>query len=136
MTITNNNFSGEVPPRIIDVEYIRCNFTQPAPLTVGPNKRGIKIFGLDLTPRTFIDCNLVNVEPPPGSAMTGCNHVIKDFKVIDDADSTEVTLPDNTIAIFDLPFDLAYGRFDPATETYDDFPAPVRNDHDRARRGP
>ena len=37
---------------------------------------GHRIFPDDDTPRTFVNCNLLNATPPPGSTVTGCNTTI------------------------------------------------------------
>lgn len=65
------NFSGQATPSIIDTEYQRCNFAQTLPDPNLPNR--VRIFPGDDTPRTFIRCNLVNCEVPPGSTVTRCN---------------------------------------------------------------
>jgi len=58
--------------------YSHCNFAQPAPvLDAKTGKwRGVRIFGDDLTTRTFIKCNLTNVEVPAGSVVVGCNRAL------------------------------------------------------------
>ena len=65
MPTTSQNFSGDPTPRVKDTEYVGCNFSQSAPQT--------RLFPGDDTPRTFVDCNLVNCLPPPGSTVKGCN---------------------------------------------------------------
>jgi hypothetical protein len=44
----------------------------PADATEGA-ALGVRLFPGDDTPRTFIDCNLLNCEPPPGSIVQTCN---------------------------------------------------------------
>ncbi len=72
------NFMKDGPtPSIIDTEYGDCNFSQPAPVDIGDGVfQGIRIFPGDDTPRTFIHCNLVKCEAPPGSIVTRCNTTI------------------------------------------------------------
>ncbi len=65
------NFSGQATPSIIDTEYQRCNFAQTLPDPNLPNR--VRIFPGDDTPRTFVRCNLVNCEVPPGSTVVRCN---------------------------------------------------------------
>lgn len=124
MTTTRRNFSNQVPPEVIDTEYVECNFTQKVPVTQGQNRRGVVIFGADTTPRTFIDCNLCNVEVPPGSTVSGGNTTIKEFEVVDEDNSQEVELPDETLWTFDVPQDVVYGRVNPTTLEYEDKPTP------------
>ena len=75
MAIAEKNFTQPDPADIPkDAVYERCNFsrTQPADATEGAAV-GVRLFPGDDTPRTFIDCNLFNCEPPPGSLLQGCN---------------------------------------------------------------
>ncbi len=65
------NFSGQAMPLVIDTEYRNCNFAQTLPDPNLPNK--VRIFPGDDIPRTFIRCNLVNCEVPPGSTVIKCN---------------------------------------------------------------
>ena len=69
--VERRNFSGQATPSVIDTEYMRCNFAQSLPDPNLPNR--VRIFPGDDTPRTFIRCNLVNCEVPPGSTVTKCN---------------------------------------------------------------
>jgi len=69
----NKNFSNQDTPSIIDTEYKDCNFSHTNCLTFGSLKRGHRLFPGDDTPRTFIDCNLTNAEPPPGSTVIKAN---------------------------------------------------------------
>ena len=68
-------FTGQVTPSIVDTEYRNCNFSQPAPVDgtgeAAGRMRGVRLFPGDDTPRTFIDCNLLNCEVPPGSTVIG-----------------------------------------------------------------
>lgn len=65
------NFSGQATPSIIDTGYRCCNFAQTLPDPNLPNR--VRLFPGDDTPRTFIRCNLVNCEVPPGSTVIKCN---------------------------------------------------------------
>lgn len=65
------NFSGQATPSVIDTEYRNCNFAQTLPDPNLPNR--VRLFPGDDTPRTFIRCNLVNCEVPPGSTVLKCN---------------------------------------------------------------
>ena len=81
MTTERKNFSGEVTPRILDTEYISCNFMQPQPDMSGPPV-GVRIFPGDDTPRHFQDSNLVNCLVPPGSTFNNCNTAIIEYDVL------------------------------------------------------
>ncbi len=75
--IERKNFTGQVTPSIIDTTYKDCNFSQPQPIDSGGGVFvGVRLFPGNDTPRTFIDCNLINAEPPPGSAVTGGNQSV------------------------------------------------------------
>ncbi len=65
------NFSGQATPSVVDTEYQRCNFSQTLPDPNLPNR--VRLFPGDDTPRTFVQCNLVNCEVPPGSTVIKCN---------------------------------------------------------------
>ncbi|MBN2560632.1 MAG: hypothetical protein JXQ75_06855 [Phycisphaerae bacterium] len=72
----HKNFAGKTTPAVIDVEYRDCNFSQRRPEERDGKKVGVRLFPGDDTPRTFIRCNLVNCEPPPGSTLVTCNTAI------------------------------------------------------------
>ena len=120
MTV-GKNFSGQPTPSIIDGEYRRCNFSQPTPIDVAGQKRGVRLFPTDDTPRTFIECNLTNAEPPPGSTLVQCLTVVKEHRVITSTDTITIDGVSETV---DHYSDLVYGRFDPATESYVDLASP------------
>lgn len=71
----------EIP--VIDTEYHNCNFSQETCINVAGKMQGVRIFPGDDTPRTFVDCNLVNVELPPGSTFSGCNTTILETGLLD-----------------------------------------------------
>ncbi len=108
--ITSKNFSGQTTPKTIAKEYKECNFTQPQSVKVGGKMQGVRLFPGDDTPRTFIDCNMVNCEPPPGSTLTGCNTVV----VERDKDIGNGKRGD-----------IIHGRFDSGTKGYKYKQAPV-----------
>ena len=65
-----------------------------------------------VTPRTFINCNLVNALPPPGSTAPGCNTTIV---VRDNVASTdEIVIGAETITKDNLE-DVIYGKTNPDT---------------------
>lgn len=76
------NFSGQLTPSIIDTHYERCNFSHYNCIDDGGQKKGVRIFPGDDTPRTFENCNLVNVEVPPGSACIKCNRTIRENNLV------------------------------------------------------
>lgn len=87
MTTVNKNFMGyDVAAIPLDTEYRNCNFARRAPDTSGPQPVGVRLFPGDDTPRTFIDCNLINCEVPPGSTVTNCNTAIIEYGVADTVD--------------------------------------------------
>lgn len=81
--IKGKNFSNQIVPSEIDTEYLNCNFSHSNCITVLGQKVGHRIFPEDDTPRTFIDCNMKNCEPPPGSILMKANGVQKGFSVVE-----------------------------------------------------
>lgn len=76
--IKDKNFSNQIVPHrgdvlFIDTKYKDCNFSHSNCFTVFGQKVGHRIFPDDDTSRTFIDCNLTNCEPPPGSIIMKAN---------------------------------------------------------------
>lgn len=115
------NFSGQPTPSIIDTEYRWCNFSQPAPISVGGKKRGVRLFPGDDTPRTFVNCGMTNAEPPPGSTVTNCLTCIKEHAKVTSADTITIDGVSETV---EHHSDFVHGRFDPATGKYIDLPVP------------
>ena len=115
------NFSGQQTPSLIDTDYRQCNFCQPAPVDGVGLKRGVRLFPGDDTPRTFIDCNLSNCEPPPGSTLTRCNTVIRESYV---HTCTETVTIDGEPVELDHHSDYIYGKFDGDSGEYVYFDAP------------
>jgi len=109
--ITKKNFSGlQGPPGIpLDDTYEFCNFSQPQSIDVGGNQRGVRLFPGDDTPRTFINCNLMNAEPPPGSTVTSCMTTMVKTNVV--ASTEEITIDDATFEI-EHHSNYVYGRLD------------------------
>jgi hypothetical protein len=114
--IIKKNFAGvpvgDIP---VDTEYKRCNFARPAP-ELGPPVVGVRLFPGDDTPRTFIDCNLVNCEPPPGSTLIRCNTTLNQQGVLGELD--EVILDGVPVSSVQHKKTLVYGRWNPDTESY------------------
>ena len=112
MTTRNKSFAGQLTPRIIDTEYNQCNFMQPQPVDDPSGKVGVRIFPGDNTPRTFIDCNLVNVEVPPGSTIQGGNIAIIARNVVT---STEEIVIGGESIIFENLSNFCHGRYNSDT---------------------
>ena len=74
--IENKNYNNMLVPTLDDIIYKNCNFNWDVPLFVNGKPKGNRIFPEDDTPRTFINCNLRNVEPPPDSICESCLQVI------------------------------------------------------------
>ena len=64
MIIQHKNFSKQIAPPQAD-EYHNCNFSQASP--------GTRLWPGNDTPRRFVECNMVNAEPPLGSTLERCN---------------------------------------------------------------
>lgn len=86
----NKNFCGQATPSIIDTEYQNCNFSTMNCITVGSEKKGMRLFPGDDTPRTFISCNMSNCEPPPGSTQINCNTSISEKQVHVNSEYVEI----------------------------------------------
>ncbi len=106
--IEGKNFARTTTPRLIDTEYRKCNFSQSQPIDVGGKKRGVRLFPGDDTPRTFIGCNMVNCEPPPGSTVIHCNTWIIERNVVTSTDS--VTVDGITVSI-DHHSDFVHSKY-------------------------
>ena len=117
------NFSGQATPSIIDTEYRHCNFAQQAPVNVAGKMRGVRLFPGDDTPRTFIKCNMMNCEPPPGSTVDDCLTCIKEVGKVTSTDTITI---DGVSESVDHHSHFVHGRFDPATGGYIDLPTPTR----------
>ena len=106
--IEGKNFARTTTPRLIDTEYRDCNFSQSQPIDVDGKKRGVRLFPGDNTPRTFINCNLVNAEPPPGSTVTNCNTWIIERNAVTSTDSVTV---DGTRVEIDHHSDFVHSHY-------------------------
>ena len=120
--IKNDSFIGQTTPSKIDIEYRNCTFSQPAPIDDNGDKKGVRIFPGDDTPRTFFECNLVNCEPPPGSTLTNCNTTIRDSNLLVNTDTVTI---DGQSTNVEERVDRIYGRFNPTTFEYDYKPSPI-----------
>lgn len=80
-------FVNQDTPSIIDTEYRNCNFGHTEAIEDAGRWKGHRLFPGDDTPRTFISCNLINCEPPPGSMVIGGNNAILQPKVFDYAEN-------------------------------------------------
>ena len=115
------NFVGQITPSIIDGEYIRCHFSQPAPIEVAGKQRGVRLFPGDDTPRVFRDCCLVNCEVPPGSTIIGGNTAIKVVRALTGSDTITV---DGEEIVLEYYADIIHGRVNPDTLAYEDKTVP------------
>ena len=112
MTTKGKGFVGQATPRIIDDVYESCNFMMRQPVEVDGKKVGVRLFLGDDTPRTFINCNLINREVPPNSTIIGGNTAIIVYDVVMSTDSVEIN--GETISI-DNKSNFCYGRYNPDT---------------------
>ena len=118
--IPRGNFgNGLAPPE--DTEYHNCNFAFDQPDMTGPNPVGQRLFPGDDTPRTFVNCNMINAEPPPGSTVTGGGNTrIVQRNVVVDTD--EIVTPGGTI-VTDVLADIHHGNYINGAYVY--LPAPI-----------
>jgi len=89
------NFRNQQTPITIDDIYVECNFAQDSPDERDGEKVGIRLFPGDDTPRAFIDCQMTNCEPPPGSTLTGCQTILIEQDVL--LESLTVLIDDEEI---------------------------------------
>lgn len=108
-------------PVLLDRTFQRCNFTHKIPVDVAGKKRGVRLFPGDDRPHTFTECNLCNCEPPPGSTVTGCLTVVKEFAL--ESGTERITVDGQSIPLVHH-IDRIHGGFDPATGGYIDKPTP------------
>lgn len=120
------NFTGKITPSIIDDEYFECNFCHPNAIDSGGGVWiGVRIFPDDDTPITFIECNLVNAEAPPGSTLTRCNTAIIQRGIVTSTES--ITIDGETINI-DHHKDIFHGNWTPDGYVYKDTPVDMQVD--------
>ncbi len=119
--ITGKNYYGQDTPDVDgETEFTRCNFSWPSPVDSGGSWVGVRVFPGDDTPRTFIRCNLVNCEIPPGSTMIRCNKSIIRRNIVV---STETIYVDDDEILLETRAHVCYGR---QTEpgVYEYYPTP------------
>ena len=96
MTIKDGNFRNQATPSKIGLVYESCAFAHDLPVDDDGLMIGNRLFPGDDTPRTFINCNLVNCEPPPGSTLITTNTtIVENGKVVG---SDDVTIDGETIS--------------------------------------
>jgi hypothetical protein len=82
--IKNRNYSNHDPAQLPNLPVFEgYNFARTQPDTTGPEPVGVRLWPGDDTPRTFINCNLMNCEVPPGSTVTDCLTVIMETDIPD-----------------------------------------------------
>lgn len=121
--VTGKNFSGQTTPNEVADEYRNCNFSHPAPVELAGKKIGVRLFPLDDTPRTFVECNLVNCLPPPGSVLIRCNTTLRESMV--DLGTTETLIVDSKPVEIGEWGNLIYGRTNPNTLLPEYKPTPL-----------
>lgn len=123
--IKGQNFSN-TPIQDIPVAslYERCTFARPAPFNTN---RGHRLFPGDDTPRTFVNCNLVNCEPPPGSTLILCNTWVVQRDI--PAHTEEVIVDGVRVAFKQYHDQITHGRYDPETGSYIDNPVQHPQDY-------
>lgn len=97
--------------------FYRKNFSQAAPRFDDSTSTyvGIPLTNDELEgdpPHEFIQCNLVNTEPPADSTITNCNTAIVRREVVDEDESIEIAVG-GRILVVDKPKDLLLGRLKP-----------------------
>ncbi len=120
------NFTNQDTPSIIDTEYHNCNFAHTDPVLDGGDWKGHRLFPGDDTPRTFIGCNLINCEPPPGSNVVKGNSAIIRPAVFQSA-SDDIVIDGVGVTINHLKR-IVYGKCTPAGYEY--LPTPKEYDFD------
>jgi hypothetical protein len=124
---SKKNFSNQATPSIVDTEYHDCNFTHTNPVQDGALWKGNRLFPGDDTPRTFVNCNLRNCEPPPGSTIIGCHCAITRPEVFVSS-SNDIEIDGETITINHYNR-IVYGRY--TSSGYEYFPSPKEYPFDR-----
>lgn len=117
------NFSGvDLASIPLDAEYRNCNFARES-ADLGPPVVGARLFPGDDTPRTFVRCNLVNCEPPPGSTLIQCNTTLLEQGFVVETDT--VTVDGVTVASITIEGVRIHGRYNGSTEAYEYLPSPL-----------
>jgi len=120
--MSKNYREGKLPPLQDTYEGFAFSFLRPDYDSEG-NKVGHRIIPDDDTPRTFINCNLVNACPPPGSTLINCNTTITRIeRRVANLDNG----PEKRLVESDL-YDVIYGRTNPETlvSEYKDTPLEI-----------
>ena len=93
-------------------KYEKCMFAADAPDFTGGAPTGIRIFPGDDTPRIFVECNLINREPPPGSTLIRCNTALIERDVTPSVTEDEVVEVDGEEVLRRTYVDTVYyGRY-------------------------
>jgi hypothetical protein len=123
--IQNKNFANLDPADIpFDTEFVNCNFTQSTPIDSGGGVMvGHQLFPGSTVGVIFRNCNLVNCETPVNAQVENCNTSIINGQVFAFEDITTVDgVEVGRKSYYDH---VHYGRWNPATESYDYLPTPV-----------
>lgn len=105
-------------------EYIRCNFSRKTPGDLGPPVLGERLFPGNDAPRTFVQCNLTNCEPPPGSTLVRCNTTLSLRDVVIETD--DVVVDGVTVSTTQKTATFIYGRYNPDTDLYEYEEPPIQ----------
>jgi hypothetical protein len=103
-------------------KYVECNFSREMPDISGAQPVGWKFLEGDTHERIFEDCNLLNVEPPPGAVLKFCNTTIMEKNLV--VNQHVVTIDGVQIATKDEIGHRWHGRFNNDTRSYEYLPTP------------
>jgi hypothetical protein len=95
----------------VDTEYRNCNFSQAAPVDGVGGKEGVPL-SFEGNALKFVECNLMNAQPPAGSIIERCNTTIQEFGI--EIDSETVTIDGEDITVPQLA-NRIHGSLDPET---------------------
>lgn len=109
-----------------DSEYRECNFMRSQPASTNPG-RGVRLWPGDDTPRVFIDCNMMNCEPPPGSTYIRCNSYMMERSI--PAHTDELVVDGVQVSFTQYHDKRLWGRWDTDINGYVDI-APVQSPED------
>lgn len=110
---------GDIPK---DSEYQKCNFSRQNCIDDAGQKKGVRLFPGDDTSRIFIECNLVNCEPPPGSTVIDCNTAIRENTIEVGSENIEI---DGDIIEAKEYVNMIYGRYHNGQYVYKASPVQV-----------
>lgn len=129
--IENKGYSNPAPDEVPkDSEYRSCLIKFDAPDTSGASPAGKELWPGDNTPRTFIDCNLINVAPPPGSTLIRTNATVAEYGI--PAGSDTLTVDGALIHTTNYIVNRTYGRYDDSAN-YVEFGTPIETPPKRER---